>query len=467
MRESSAALEPLQGPREELIGDEIDGRFRVLERIGGGGMGSIFRVEHCELRREFAMKVLKAELSRDAAMVERFRREARIAASLTSEHVVAIVDSGILGDGRPYYVMDLLIGSDLRRLLGAYGTLAPARVANLGIDVCRGLATAHAVALIHRDLKPENLFVTRGDDGRDVCKILDFGVAKAGDIGTTRPGTLVGTVRYMAPEQIGLDAPVGPRTDLHAVGVILYECLCGATPFEGDTTERVLYGIVNNTPIPLAERLPELPPGLARVIGRAFARRPEERYPNALALAEALLPFAAGRRASSAGAAWVDLGTAPAAPGGRHSTPALDAEPTTAGLASRQTGPEPQRSTFPWRLAAASVLTGALVTGLLGKAFDRGPSPDTVSPRSLGALERPERQPPDPQPNAAVPTAGPPADPAGALKGAAARSAPLPRPALRPAPPATGAPPKPAATPAPSYGLPPRSSFDAENPYAK
>jgi serine/threonine protein kinase len=465
----SPAPEQLEAPSGELVGDEIDGRFRVVERIGGGGMGSIFRVEHIELKRQFALKVLKAELGSDATMVERFRREARTAASLSSEHVVAIVDSGILPDRRPYFVMDLLVGSDLRRLLAAHGTLAPARVANLGVDVCRGLSAAHAAGLIHRDLKPENLFVTRGDDGRDICKILDFGVAKGGDISATRPGMLVGTVRYMASEQVGLDAPVGPRTDLHALGVILYECLCGVAPFQGDTTERVLYAIMNGTPTPLRERVPELSAGLAAVVMRAFAREPEERYPNALALAEALLPYAAGRRASPAEGWWVDVSAGTIATSGRHSTPALTPEPAEPRVLSEKAAsePAPARPSFSWRAIGASLFAGALATsvvwsvagGVQRRSTERPNAP--VPPRAT--------EPPSvaTMPESAGRAESPTLAVASVSASAAPSAIPLPQPPAARQPLAAGSSSKRPSAPASSSGLLPSLSFDSENPYAK
>jgi eukaryotic-like serine/threonine-protein kinase len=471
MRAESAAPEQLEAPTGELIGDEIDGRFRVVERIGSGGMGSIFRVEHIELKRQFALKVLKAELSNDAAMVERFRKEARIAASLSSEHVVAIVDSGILRDGRPYFVMDLLIGSDLRRLLAAHGTLPPARVANLGVDVCRGLAAAHAAGLIHRDLKPENLFVTRGDDGRDVCKILDFGVAKGGDIGATRPGMLVGTVRYMASEQVGLDAPVGPRTDLYALGVILYECLCGVAPLQGDTTERALYAIMNGTPTPLRERLPELSTGLAAVVMRAFAREPEERYPDALALGEALLPYAAGRRASFAEAWWVDVSPETTVGSGRHSTPALTLAPAGRRLASRSAASEPAaepvRRSFPWRVVGASLLAGALASSIVRSVVEGVQRRATEAPSAPVVLRGAEPASAATAPENVVRAVSPPIAVVSVSVNAPPSAAPAPPAPVVRQPLAAGASSSRPGSPASSSEPIPRLSFDSENPYAK
>lgn len=296
---SLARLRESSFPRG-LLHAVVDDRYRVVELIGAGAMGTVYRVEHLKLGTSFALKVLRPELLDDARMVERFARESRAAASVVSEHVVPIVDSGTLPEGLPYFVMQLLHGSDLRGLLAAQGPLTPARAVNLAIDACRGLAAAHAVGLVHRDLKPANLFVTRGDDGRDVVKLLDFGVAKHLDSNTTRPGALIGTARYMAPEQIGLDVPVGPATDLFALGVILYECIAGDVPFAGDTAERVIYKTMTSEPIPLSERCTTLPPGLSEIVSRALEKDPSRRFPSALAFAEALLPFAGPRRAAEA-----------------------------------------------------------------------------------------------------------------------------------------------------------------------
>lgn len=296
---SLARLRESSFPRG-LLHAVVDERYRVVELIGAGAMGTVYRAEHLKLGTSFALKVLRPELLDDARMVERFSRESRAAASVVSEHVVPIVDSGTLPEGLPYFVMQLLPGSDLRALLAAQGPLTPARAVNLAIDACRGLAAAHAVGLVHRDLKPANLFVTRGDDGRDVVKILDFGVAKHLDSNTTRPGALIGTARYMAPEQIGLEVPVGPATDLFALGVILYECIAGDVPFAGDTAERVLYKTMTSDPVPLAERCQGLPPGLSEIVSRALQKDPTRRFTSALAFAEALLPFAGPRRAAEA-----------------------------------------------------------------------------------------------------------------------------------------------------------------------
>jgi len=283
-------------PPPDLVGATIGGRYRVVGLLGAGGMGSVYEVEHLRLGRHFALKLLRPDWVRDRKMVERFEREARAAAALSSQYVVSIQDCGELPDGRPYFVMERLVGQDLGQLLKSCGQLPIARAANLGIDACLGLAAAHASGLVHRDLKPENLFVTTSDEGRDLCKLLDFGVAKLESHDQTRPGALMGTARYMAPEQVALDVEVGPRADVFAMGVILYQCLSGSHPFEADSLERVLFKIMNDEAPPLTEIAPHVPGDLAELIATAMKRSPDLRPSSALEFASRLLPFAGERR---------------------------------------------------------------------------------------------------------------------------------------------------------------------------
>lgn len=353
-------------------GVSIDGRYRIVERIGAGGMGSVFRVQHERLGTDFALKLLRQELSEDERMRQRFEREARAAARVVSEHVVPIVDFGALPDGTPYFVMQLLEGKDLRALLRECGPLPPVRAVNLLIDACRGLHAAHAAGLVHRDLKPANLFVTRGDDGRDVVKLLDFGVVKHTDEVTTQPGALVGTARYMAPEQIGADYRVGPHTDLFALGVILYECLAGEAPFTGDTTERVLYAIMTGEPKPLTERCQGLPDGLSQLVARAVEKPPDQRFASATEFAAALLPFAGARGVfdgSEAGATNATDTTGVDGTFRAQHTP----KPTLLPA-------EPRRS---WWLAPAAI--GALVTSGFAFMLGRSQRSEPVTPESVPA----------------------------------------------------------------------------------
>lgn len=289
----------------EPLGENIAGRYRICGHLGSGGMGSVYEVEHLRLGRRFALKLLRPDWVRDRAMVERFEQEVRATAALHSQHVVSIVDAGELDDGRPYFVMERLLGQDLSRLLKQERELPVGRAVNIAIDACLGLHAAHATGLVHRDLKPENLFITTSDEGRDLCKVLDFGVAKIGSQAQTRPGALVGTARYMAPEQIALDGVVGPRADLFALCVILYQCLCGQHPFEADSLERVLYKIMTETVPSLDIVCPRVPAALSALIQRGMAREVETRPASALELAEALSAFAGERHeVSDAAAPW-------------------------------------------------------------------------------------------------------------------------------------------------------------------
>ncbi|HKQ67764.1 MAG TPA: serine/threonine-protein kinase [Polyangiaceae bacterium] len=283
--------EPRTPYHRDLLGSRI-GAYRVVGRLGAGGTGEVYEVEHEELGRLFALKVLRADLQTHPETRARFLREPRALATLVSEHVVSIVDCGSLTDGTPYFVMERLYGSDLRRLLNEQRVLPISRLAQLGVDACRGLACAHRQGLVHRDLKPENLFVTTRDDGQDLCKLLDLGTAKSAQDNATRPGTILGTIRYMAPEQLGAGLPPSPQTDLFSLGVVLYECLTGQSPFDGDTVERVMFKIMNERETPIREWRPEVPDALAALVSQALAKNPGDRPSSALSFAEALSAFA-------------------------------------------------------------------------------------------------------------------------------------------------------------------------------
>jgi hypothetical protein len=232
---------------------------------------------------------------------------------------VSIVDSG-RWNGSPFFVMERLQGQDLRSLLELHTPLASTTTVRVGLDICAALQVAHAAGVIHRDLKPENLFITRDEDGNDCCKVLDFGIAKLAEENLTLPGTLLGTARYMAPEQITHDSPVGPATDFFSLGVVLFECLTGQVPFPGDSLESVLYKIVNDEAAALRELRPELPQSLADLIARALnkdpAQRPQTAAEFASLLAQPGLDMTLSSRAVTQGAFF--QGPATAKTRGRH-----------------------------------------------------------------------------------------------------------------------------------------------------
>lgn len=259
-------------------GQVLASRYLLKGLLGSGGMGEVYEAEHLRLRKLFAVKLLRAEYVGESRTVEGFAREARAVAMLRSDHIVSIVDSDVAADDSPFFVMERLHGSDLRVLLHEVGPLAVTRAVHLIIDACHGVREAHRVGLIHRDLKPSNLFVATSDRGVEVCKVLDFGVAKLLASDSTKRGGFVGTIRYMAPEQLREGARVDTRTDVYALGAILYECLAGRPPFADAAVERVLFAILHESPPALSELGVLVPDGLARVVTRALARRPEDRF---------------------------------------------------------------------------------------------------------------------------------------------------------------------------------------------
>jgi serine/threonine protein kinase len=333
-----AAVEP-----GTLVGE----RYRVLGLIGEGGMAHVYEVEHTELGRHFALKLLRAHLLHEPTQVERFKQEARAVARLESPHIVGMVDSGLTAGGVPFFVMELFRGCDLRHVISREGPLSAARTLHIGLDVCRGLAVAHAAGIVHRDLKPENLFVTRDAEGKEQCKLLDFGIAKLGEGNATVPGTLVGTVRYMAPEQLGSNQSIGPTTDLFSLGVTLFECLTGRPPFDADTFERVLFKIMNDPAPDLLGFRPDLQPAFAALVTQLLAKEPGKRPTSAKSLAADLSRCLAPPPARGAAAAKLNA--------------TLDARPASSALRAL----EAPRSARDARRSLARRLPALLALGAL------------------------------------------------------------------------------------------------------
>ena len=277
------------------------GPYEILAPLGAGGMGEVYRARDTRLDREVAVKVLPATLSMpDAA--ERFEREARAVAALNHPNILSLHDVGSEG-GIAYAVTELLEGETLRDRLLRGGPLPWRRALEYAAHITHGLAAAHDRGIVHRDLKPENVFLTR--DGR--VKVLDFGLAvqeevpgSSGDAMTravTNPGMLVGTMTYMSPEQVD-EKPVTTRTDLFALGGMLYELLTGRHPFKRDSTVETLTAILREEPEPLSRLVPELTPGAARLIERCLEKRPEDRPGSTRDLAYFFESLAAGETAA-------------------------------------------------------------------------------------------------------------------------------------------------------------------------
>ncbi|HET7500028.1 MAG TPA: serine/threonine-protein kinase, partial [Kofleriaceae bacterium] len=266
-----------------LIGQILDGRYRIIRKLGEGGMGEVFAAEHVHIEKRFAIKLLRPEIVSNAEAVTRFRQEARSSSSIGHRNIIAIEDFGQLADGRIYMCMELLNGAALNDMITQ--PIGVDRLLNILIQTGHGLAAAHAKGIIHRDMKPENIFVTIGPNGEDIPKLLDFGIAKVsgndGQNHLTRTGTIFGTPFYMAPEQ-ALGNAVDARTDIYAVGVIMYECFAGSLPFQGDSFMGILTQHITMDPEPVAQRAAKagraLPPGLADVITRCMQKNPAQRF---------------------------------------------------------------------------------------------------------------------------------------------------------------------------------------------
>jgi serine/threonine-protein kinase len=258
------------------------GRFRVIGRIGRGGMGMVYRAVDDTLERELAVKTLNAEGSLDDESRRRFEIEAKAAAKLQHPNIVTVFELA-QDRGIPYIAMELLPGTDLEALLRAGEALLLREKLEVVIQICRGLAYAHEHGIVHRDIKPSNIRLL--DDG--AVKIMDFGIAKLGGTNLTKSGMMVGTIHYMSPEQVRGKTLDG-RSDVFSVGVILYELLAGHRPFRGEGATEILYKIVNDEPEVLAPAQLAGLPRLHEIVSRALAKDPDKRYPTAAALADDL-----------------------------------------------------------------------------------------------------------------------------------------------------------------------------------
>jgi serine/threonine-protein kinase len=261
-------------------------------------MGLILEGTHLELGTPVAIKVLHERLAQDPERVERFLREAKAAAQLRGEHVCRVHDCGTLPGGEPFMVMELLAGCDLSALVDQLGPLAPETVIAYAKQACAGVAEAHAIGLVHRDLKPTNIFRTTRPDGAPLIKILDFGLAKpmnGQDLSLTATATVMGSPRYMSPEQLKSSKVTDPRSDIWALGIVMFELLSGKPPFDGDSITELALNITNDPVPPLPD---SVPPALAAVVMRCLQKDAMKRYQSAVELAAALDAASTGRGAT-------------------------------------------------------------------------------------------------------------------------------------------------------------------------
>jgi eukaryotic-like serine/threonine-protein kinase len=331
----------------------FDGRYQLIGRLGQGGMATVYAAEDLTLGRKVAIKVLAEQYAEDEQFVERFRREAKAAASLNHPNIVAIYDRGE-AEGTYYIAMEHLEGRTLKDVIRETGPMAADAAIEYALQALSALGFAHEHGVIHRDVKPQNMLLAR--DGR--IKVTDFGIARAGASDMTEVGSIVGTAQYLAPEQ-ARGQTVGPQADIYSLGVVLYELLTGRVPFEGDSAVAIAMKHVSEEPLPPSRLVPSIPPGVEQVVLRALAKDPRMRYPSAASMADDLERARAGRQ--------------PAARP-RQVTQVMPPPRPQVPVAA-----QPPRRSWPWIPVVVLLLAvGAIAAFALG-AFDDDPGTDSSS----------------------------------------------------------------------------------------
>jgi len=381
---------------DQLIGRELDNRFTIREKLGAGGMGTVYRALQSSVGREVAIKVIESRSADDRNAAKRFFREAKLASRLSQPNTVGVIDFGQTQDGLLFLVMELIKGKTLDQVLRLDGVLTPRRTARIGVQLCDALDAAHALKIVHRDLKPSNVMVLDDPPGRDLIKVLDFGLAKSfiGDDthSVTHSNMVVGTPSYIAPEVVE-GAPADQRTDLYSLGVILYELVTGRRPFVASNVSQLFAMHVNDAP----ERPTGVPADLCDAIMKMLEKRPDDRYESAAEARRALVRAGDNsRNAQVVVAKDVDLSLRLA------TTAAIDKRPALIGMDATAA----QRSRRKLALLAVAVLVVGLASLAIAMGwFDAGskrqrgegtptPGPASKSPAVAPATTATDATPP-------------------------------------------------------------------------
>src|SRR5215218_4689416 len=384
------------GNEDRLIGQVLAGKYRIDDKIDEGGMGCVYRATHVLMEKVIAVKVLHPALAADDKIVARFTREAKAASRISHPHAINVTDFGESENGIVYLVMEYLRGRTLKDIVRSGGPLTLLRTVEIARQVAGALDAAHAEGVFHRDLKSDNIMLEEATGG-DWAKVLDFGIAKIQqternihetDPGLTSPNLIIGTPQYMSPEQCSQASDIDTRSDVYSFGVILYEMLAGHVPFTGDSPTAIMMKHLQEPPPSILEERKDLPAGVGRVLARALAKRPEDRYqkagelyealnaaaaeasnpltaavPPAVTTARVVVPTGQNERARTTLGERDDEATVVSA---NHARPRTDELPPPVA-------PVPEPSTFsPWRIAVPALAALAIIFAVVYAMQSRG-----------------------------------------------------------------------------------------------
>jgi eukaryotic-like serine/threonine-protein kinase len=452
----------------------LSGKYRLERELGRGGMGSVWLAQHLTLRSPVAIKLIDPQIASNPEALARFLREAQAAAALRSPHVVQILDHGV-DEGVPFIVMELLEGESLAARLERQQRLTPEETARIITQVARAMTRAHEAGVVHRDLKPDNIFLVRNDE-EEVAKVLDFGVAKShlhgmgAAAGATRTGSVLGTPYYMSPEQAEGAKSLDHRTDIWAMGVIAYECLLGAKPFESDTLGGLLLAICARD-MPVPSRASRAPAGFDHWFARACSRDQNLRFASAKQAAQELRAICGAPEAQA-------IAAGPHSGRAAVQASSLPLASTTGHLglsASRETAKR-SAPAIVLALLGMAVVGGGVFFALRGQGTDPIAASSASAPAELPKAAAPPVAPPEPPksaptadaPTAQAPSAAPiassapvpvtraPVRPGVTRKSSSTEKKPAAAPAVEPAPAAAAAAPAPQPAPAATPAARPR-----------
>ncbi|HEV2863376.1 MAG TPA: serine/threonine-protein kinase [Pyrinomonadaceae bacterium] len=398
------------GRQDPLLGQVLAGKYRIDEKIDEGGMGCVYRATHVLMEKVIAVKVLHPALAADEKIVARFTREAKAASRISHPHAINVTDFGESDNGVVYLVMEYLPGRTLKDVVRSGGPMTLQRVVEIVRQVAGALDTAHAEGVVHRDLKSDNIMLQEAADGSDWAKVLDFGIAKIQqtersvhetDPGLTAPNIIIGTPQYMSPEQCAQASDIDARSDIYSFGIILFEMFVGHVPFTGDSPTVIMMKHLQDPPPSVLDERKDLPAEVGRVVARALAKRPEDRFQKVGELYEALAQAAEGESAASLAAAAAAVETdrivQPTGPNEAPRTTVAEEPDESTVVTPRYTrsttgeselpppvAPLPEPSFNPWRIAVPAIALLAVVFAVFF-AFQRDGGVDNAETPPLQA----------------------------------------------------------------------------------